>query len=215
MHQPCEGKSAAGGLGGSRQEATPNPSSLGQNSFYSKHWFSLCPRHFPTNSCTRLNLLRAMALGFLNIPGELRNIIYENILISALPIEICICKGYLRRSRPPVGNRCRYSYRPTKDPNEQQLNCPHAAPGLDSGPHAPDIQKNPAPSSFIPQEMATAMLGMICEHCTGLDTLEMVVGTLSEDYFGYVVCAGSGDHVFGSAVPIPDPLGRPFYLQPL
>lgn len=219
------------------------------------------------------NLVTIMTLSFLNMPSELRGIIYENVLISALPIEICICKGSLCRSRPPVGDRRSYYYGPSNDPNEQQLNCPHVAPGLNSGPHtailatnrqlysetrpilyakncfviyarrmgalrtflqrignrnasairhlcipfpfielhpaiksqirasgrlyrrpsgrelmrsshAPDIIKSPD-SSFIPHEAATTVLGMINECCTGLDTLEMVVGTLSMDYFVY------------------------------
>ncbi|KAK3314226.1 hypothetical protein B0H66DRAFT_374428 [Apodospora peruviana] len=38
-------------------------------------------------------------LGFLDFPGEIRNQIYSDLLVSSEPIEICVCKGPLSRGR--------------------------------------------------------------------------------------------------------------------
>lgn len=71
-----------------------------------------------------------------NYPGEIRNQIYELLLISSMPIEICVCKGDLRRTRPMHPGTRHYAgskdyYAESEDDEED---CQHHPPGDDAGP---------------------------------------------------------------------------------
>ncbi|KAK5652420.1 hypothetical protein OQA88_10462 [Cercophora sp. LCS_1] len=203
-----------------------------------------------------------MPITFPDLPGELRNAIYEDVLTSSLPIEICICRGYVRRTNPPVSEDRQppYEWEPSVEP---QPTCPHvaldqrtsilttnrqidkearpvyyhknqflihAAPATTlrtflqrigkqnasfirhlcipfplvglrfeigssiarSGrtfftyrgrvsfrrKYGPRIVKDPS-SGLVPHPSAETMLAIISEHCTNLDTIETVAGTLS------------------------------------
>lgn len=73
-----------------------------------------------------------MALGFLDLPGEIRNQIYPILLISSEPIEVCICIGELRRTTPRFPEHRRYNLEDSDDENDSDCRC--RPPGIDAGP---------------------------------------------------------------------------------
>ena len=75
-------------------------------------------------------------MSWFDFPGEIRNQIYDLLLISSMPIEICVCKGDLRRTRPiHPGNR---HYAGSKDyyadSEDDEEDCQHQPPGHGAGP---------------------------------------------------------------------------------
>jgi len=64
-----------------------------------------------------------MPIGFLHLPGEIRNPIYKHLLVSSEPIEICVCTGDLRRTTPKFPRDRRWELDDSEDDNDKDCLC--------------------------------------------------------------------------------------------
>jgi hypothetical protein len=64
-----------------------------------------------------------MPIGFLNLPGEIRNPIYTHLLVSLSRIELCVCTGQLRCTTPKFPLDRRWSLSDSEDDNSIDCLC--------------------------------------------------------------------------------------------